>query len=72
MRVILCLLVLFTSLSAQADIVHLRDGSRYYAAALRDTKNDVAFRIVPAGQSSAGRRRLAAGRARTCCAHAGV
>ncbi len=56
MRSIVCLLVLFTSLGVQGDILHLRDGSRHYGTLIQQTKNEIVFRIVLADGASAVRR----------------
>lgn len=56
MRAIVCLTVFPTSLSVQAHILHLRDGSRHYGTLIKPTKNEVVFRIALADGASALRR----------------
>ena len=45
MRLVVCLAVLLTSLTAHADIVHLRDGSRHYGTLIKQTENEIVFSV---------------------------
>ncbi len=56
MRLMVCLAVLLTPLTAQADILHLRDGYRHSGALVKQTENEVVFRIELADGATAVRR----------------
>lgn len=61
MRLTVVLTILGVSLNVQADILHLRDGSRHHGTLLRQTKTEIVFRIVLADGASAVRAFPAAG-----------
>ena len=56
MRLIASLTILLTSLSVQADILHLRDGSRHCGTLIKQTNSEIVFRIILADGASAVRR----------------
>jgi hypothetical protein len=56
MRLTVCLLAWFVPPAVHGDILHLRDGSRYYGTLLRQNENEIEFRIVLAEGASVVRR----------------
>jgi hypothetical protein len=55
MRLTVVLTILWASLNVQADILHLRDGSRHHGTLLKQTKTEIVFRIALADGASAVR-----------------
>lgn len=57
MRLVILLAILTSAASGQADILHLRDGSRYYGELISQTQTAITFRVaLTDGVSSAIRR----------------
>lgn len=55
MRLMVCFAVLFAALTAQVDILRLRDGSRYSGTLVERTENEIVFRTELADGASAVR-----------------
>lgn len=60
-RLIVLLLIAGAATAAQADIVYLRDGSRYYGELVQRTRSEVVFRVATGRDGSSIVRRFPSG-----------